>query len=192
VAALEVDFGADEAMSPKVVDEETAAEQRGKTVIVSATDEDDHTSRVSTEVQIQISRERSACGRPLDASSIANTNRRDPSIGTLLQILERGVLEAAPHFGLPAAVETFDGILKTRLAGRSEDRFDIEKKTGTDDSTNHVGVLMVLGKSWRCRTERMSEDQKSRHRLISNSTTLAALIESRGQQEVRALERKCR
>jgi hypothetical protein len=52
------------------------------------------------------------------------------------------MFEASPDLGLPATVETFDGILKARLAGWSEDRGNTKQQAGAHNTTDNVAVLM--------------------------------------------------
>jgi hypothetical protein len=142
VSIVEVYLGTNEAMGPVRSDEEQMTEKRGKAMVVGATKEDDHSGRTCLQIKLSEQGKRKARGAALGTRCVANSIRSEPSIRALLKVVEGRMLEASPDLGLPATVETLDGILKARLTGRSEDRGNAKQQTDAHDTTDDVAVLM--------------------------------------------------
>src|SRR5258708_10594888 len=136
---IEVNLGTNETMRPVRIDEEAAAEERGSTGVVGTTNEDQCPGRMGLLLE---QRKRRACWGSLGACRVTKGDGGEPSVRALLQVYERGMLEASPDLRLPATVETFDGILKARLAWRSKHRRDAEQQACAHDLTDDVTVLM--------------------------------------------------
>ncbi len=137
----EVDIGADEAMRPGWIDKKVTPKQINESLIVGATYEDKHAGGMSLKIVHEVGWERPASRGALGAGGVTQSGSCEPSAGWQLQVLQRGMLEALPDLRLPATVETFDGILKARLARRSKDGRDPEAQASADDLTDGVGVL---------------------------------------------------
>jgi hypothetical protein len=137
----EVDLGTDEAMRPGWIDEKKTPEQINESLIVGATDEDEHAGGMSLQIEHEVPRKRSTSGGALGAGCVTKSGSCEPSAGGQFQVLQRGMFEALPDLRLPATVEAFDSILKARLAWRSKDGHDAEQQASAYDLADGVRVL---------------------------------------------------
>jgi len=129
-------------MRPMRIDEKSMTKERSNAAVVSSSDEDDRAGRMSLQIEREVGRKRVTCWRAFGACSMPKSSGCEPSIGALLKIGQASVFEAMPDLGLPAAVEAFDSVLKTRFAWRSKHGSDAEQQASSYDLTDGVGVLM--------------------------------------------------
>src|SRR4051812_33584901 len=118
-------------MRPVRIDGKSMTEERSSAAIVSASDEDDHAGRMLLQIERLVGRQQAACWRAFGAGGVTKSSGGEPSVRALLKLGERGVFEAMPDLGLPAAVETFDGVLKARLAWRRKNGSDPEQQASS-------------------------------------------------------------
>src|SRR5256885_2924245 len=139
---IELNFGTNKTMRPVRIDQKAVAEKRGSTAVVGTTNEDQGARRMGLQIELAMQRKRQACWSSLGAWCVTKSGSGEPPVRALLQVCERGMLEASPDLGLPATIEAFNCILKTRLARRSKHRCDAEQKACAYDLTDNVAVLM--------------------------------------------------
>lgn len=139
---VQIDFAANEAVSPERVNGEEMAKQPDPTVVVGAPKENDSASRRSLEILLPGVRERSSRGSGQETFGSASSCSGDELGGLILERFEGVVVEASPDFGLPATVVAFDGGLEAGFAWRSEDRSHLERKANSGDATQIVGVMV--------------------------------------------------
>jgi hypothetical protein len=138
----EVDLGANQAMSPVRVDGKTMTEEQGEPVVIGATDKNDCAGGMSLQIKHEVRRKGSTEGSAFGASCVTNGGSGEPSIRRRLKGVDRSRIKALPDLRLPATVEAFDGILKARLARRSEDRDHAKAQACADHSTNRIRAVM--------------------------------------------------
>lgn len=124
------------------IDEKAAAQERGSTAVVGTTNEDQCARRMGLQIELAMQRKRRAWWSSLGAWCVTKSGSGEPSVRAMLQVFERGMLEASPDLRLPATIEAFNCILKARLARRSKHRRDAEQKACAHDLTDDVAVLM--------------------------------------------------
>jgi len=137
----EVDLGANEALRPRGIDEKPKAEKGKESLVVGATNEDEHAGGMSLQIEDEVQWKRATSWGALGASCGTKSGSCEPSPRGQLQVFQRGMLEASPDLGLPAAVEALNGILKARFAWRSKDGRDAEQQAQADDLPHGAGVL---------------------------------------------------
>ena len=137
----EVDLGANEALRPRGIDEKPKAEKGKESLVVGATNEDEHADGMSLQIEDEVQWKRATSWGALGASCGTKSGSCEPSPRGQLQVFQRGMLEASPDLGLPAAVEALNGILKARFAWRSKDGRDAEQQAQADDLPHGAGVL---------------------------------------------------
>src|SRR5436305_10154239 len=116
---IEVNLGTNKTMRPVRIDEKAAAEERGGTAVVGTANEDQRARGMGLQIELAM-RKRRAWWSSLGAWCVTKSGSSEPSVRALLQVFERGMLEASPDLGLPATIEALNCILKTRFARRSK------------------------------------------------------------------------
>src|SRR3970282_2728916 len=101
-------------------------QQGDHAVLACATDEDDAAAQRRLQIEVPSGRKAVPGGWRALLLGRALAARGDKPHGALTKVGERGVVEAAPHFLLPAAVEILGRVLQARLPGRREDRDNAE------------------------------------------------------------------
>jgi hypothetical protein len=79
------------------------------------------------------------CGS--DASPSPHSDGRDVAIGTIGKGRQRFVLEASPHFHLPAPIPVLQAGLESRFLHWGKDRHDIQAEAEPHHATDTVAVL---------------------------------------------------
>jgi hypothetical protein len=64
----------------------------------------------------------------------------DVAVGAFLESAQGRMLEASPHFGLPTAIEAFDGGLEAGFARRDENGNHLQAEAKADDATQGIGI----------------------------------------------------
>ena len=139
---LEIDFGANEASGPEGVGEVGMAQQIELAVVVSSSQVDDTSLQLSLKVEGPEGREAPTCRRC--QQEVAMTMARGDYVAcrAFAQFVQRGGEEAIPDFGLPEAIEGFDGGLKARFARRREDGSNAKAQAQTDNASESVGQIV--------------------------------------------------
>lgn len=138
----EIDFCADQAMGPIGVYWEDVSQETDLAFGVGATQQDDASFGECLEVEFPVLGERPARGRSLDPDGSTTATGGDEFRRSRLQGASRGMGEAGPDLGLPAAVEVFDGGLEASLPRRREDRDQVQGQTEADDTAERIGMLV--------------------------------------------------
>ena len=138
----EVHLRADETMRPLRGNREGSAEEAHVALIVRSAQEDHGSLGRQLEVELPGFREGASEGRGLAALSGDLADGSDEEIGLEDEVAKRRKMESTPDLGLPAPVEAFDAVLKTRFSGRGEDGNHAEAETHAGDASDDIGVIL--------------------------------------------------
>ena len=141
-AALEIQFGTDEAVSPPGAHGPGAGEEVDAAIVVTAAQENEAAAQRGGRLEEEARRPGAAgrCGG--DARGIFGAQRRDERGAAPAQGGQMAMAPAMPGHGLPAGVEALDLRLETRLARRCEHGDDAQLQAEPDDAPDGVGVLV--------------------------------------------------
>jgi hypothetical protein len=140
--ACEIDFGTNESMRPKGINEVAMAEQFDFAPIIGATQKDNRSLERKLQVERPVIGKGSSRRSRVEAWCCTTASSLDEALGAGSEGFEVVVLKASPDFVLPSSVVVFDGRLKAGLSRWSEDRDDIELETKADHATESIGPLM--------------------------------------------------
>ena len=137
----EIDFSADETMSPKRIKEIGSSLNFDLTTVIRTTQIDDSACERKLVIGLPILRERTSRGTSVNAWRRALSSGESEAIGTSLDGIVVLVEEALPDPLLPATVEAFDDSLEASLMGWREDGDNVELQAEADDTTKGVRKL---------------------------------------------------
>lgn len=140
--ACEIDFGANESMRPKGINEVAMAEQFNFATIIGATQKGNRSLERELKVERPVIRKGSSRRSRVEAWCCTMARSIDKSPGAVGQGQEVRMLKASPDFVLPSSVVALDGGLKAGLSRGCEDRGDIELETKADHTPERIGPLM--------------------------------------------------
>ena len=138
----EVDFATDQSVRPVLVDRVTSRQQIDGAMFIAATNENHRPAQRSSGIPNEILGDSAPCGTVVAAMRGLGTMGFDVGCRDATQGGDSRAVMALPHFALPQAIESFDGILQTRLARWRKNRNDAERKTQSGDATHGVWMLM--------------------------------------------------
>jgi len=141
--SIEIEIAADQTMRPQTIYVKTAAEKADRATLRGAAEEDHETARMHLEILTPANGKPAARRSGFDAGGSSPAISRDVARRALLEVGERLVMEAQPHFGVPAAVEVFDGSLEAAFLGRGEHRSHAKLKTGAYDAAERILAMMA-------------------------------------------------
>src|SRR2546425_567053 len=141
--SIEIEIAADHTMRPQTVYVKAAAEKADRSMLRGAADEDHQTARMSLEILTPTNGKGASRRSRFDAGGSSLAISGDVARRALLEVDERIVMETQPHFGVPAAVEVFDGSLEAAFLGRGEHRSHAKLKTGAYDAAERIPAMMA-------------------------------------------------
>lgn len=140
---IEIHLSSDQPMRPVFIHREAVSQQCHYPFLAGAPQVDDSSAWVSLKVELPRSWERPAYGSLLDPTVQVAAVGCDVSGGLDLQSSQGLVMEALPDFGLPTAVETLDGSLKTGFSRRGKDGSDAQAQAKPDHPADRIGGAVV-------------------------------------------------
>src|SRR4029077_9385942 len=108
----EIDLTANQTMRPQWIDLKGMSKQADRAGFGGATYEDYHSLGVSLEIGLPRKGQGAALGRVINTGRSALAVGADVAAGLRLKVGQGIIVEATPDFGLPAAIEVFDGGLE--------------------------------------------------------------------------------
>ena len=141
--SIEIEIAADQTMRPQTVYVKAAAEKADRSTLRGAADEDHQTARMSLEILTPTNGKGASRRSRFDAGGSSPAISGDVARRALLEVDERIVMETQPHFGMPAAVEVFDGSLEAAFLGRGEHRSHAKLQTGAYDAAERIPAMMA-------------------------------------------------
>jgi hypothetical protein len=213
-AGIEVHLAPDETMWPERIDGTDVTEHGNRAHIIGASEKDQAAVWADLQIQAPAGGDRPPRRRGCEALTAADASRGDEPIGTRVKSRQRLMMETAPDFLLPAAIDIFDGVLESVLTWRSEDGCHAETETQTHDAAHHIPVLMrplkprvivELGIRWeadrlpmrqqRCHRRRRGEnrarpraDQATMQRDAVEHFNMQASLNDQAFHEIEAIE----
>src|SRR5712692_1430262 len=139
---IQEEFGSDQTPDPTRVNDKGTAQELNSAVVIGATYEHHAADGVGLEIEAPGIGKGTPRRGGIDAENVSAPRGQDVAFGAFLEFGERGGLKAVDNFGLPEAIEGFDGGLKTGFAWRSEDGNDVESQTESDDASEGIGNVM--------------------------------------------------
>ena len=123
-----IDFTANQSMQPLTRNIEASAEQVRTASGIGAAQENQRTAQCRIGVELEMRRHGASCGCAFPARRTARTMRGHVAVGLALQVPRAVTMDTVPELGLPQAVETLNGVLKSRLTWRRKHRANAQRK----------------------------------------------------------------
>lgn len=148
---VQIEFRPDEPLDPSSVDVVPASEDVDSAAVARSPDECQAAPRWPAKVDRAVNQ-----GAP-DRGSLDSNRVPPPTLGEVCrvpgsQLLERRHPEPSPDLALPAPVERLDRSLEAALAGRREDRYNLDGQTEPDHGADRIRMTHATNEA-RCVVE---------------------------------------
>lgn len=137
----QVDFDADEAMSPEGRQRDLMTEHAYRCSVVAAAQIYDGTRRQFAKIEVPTCSNRGTWSARFGAST-SGAPRGDETIAGALEVTAGAVMKPEPDFLLPQPVEMFDEVLWTVFRGRGEDRRNPQGEAKARDQAECIRPIM--------------------------------------------------